>query len=38
MYGVFEPKLADELTDDNKKNALVSLIFLKEKRNGEIEA
>jgi hypothetical protein len=37
MYGVFEPKLADELTDDDKKKALASLIFLKEKRNGDIK-
>jgi hypothetical protein len=37
-YGVFEPKLADELTDDDKKKALASLIFLKEKRNGDIKA
>ncbi len=36
-YGVFEPKLADEPTDDKKK-ALASLIFLKEKRNGDIKA
>ncbi len=37
-YEVFEPKLADELTDDDKKNALSSLIFLKEKRNADIKA
>jgi hypothetical protein len=37
-YGVFEPKLADELTNNDKKNALASLIFLKEKRNGDIKA
>jgi hypothetical protein len=35
---VFEPKLVDELTDDDKKKALASLIFLKEKRNGDIKA
>jgi hypothetical protein len=38
MYGVFEPKLADELTDNDKKKASASLIFLKEKRNGDIKA
>ncbi len=37
-YGVFEPKSADELADDDKKKALASLIFLKEKRNGYIKA
>jgi hypothetical protein len=37
-YGVFEPKLVDELTDDDKKKASASLIFLKEKRNGDIKA
>ncbi len=37
-HGVFEPKLADEPTDDDKKKALASLIFLKEKRNGDIKA
>ncbi len=36
-YGVFEPKLADELTDNDKKKVLASLIFLKEKRNGDIK-
>jgi hypothetical protein len=35
MYGVFEPKLADDLTDTDKK---ASLIFLKEKRNGDTKA
>jgi hypothetical protein len=35
---VFEPKSADELTDNDKKNALASLIFLKEKRNRDIKA
>jgi hypothetical protein len=29
MHGVFEPKLVDELTDNDKKKALASLIFLK---------
>ncbi len=37
MYGVFEPKSADELTDDDKKNALASLIFLKEKKTGTLK-
>ncbi len=37
-YGVFEPKLADELTDNDMKKALASLIFLKEKLNGDIKA
>jgi hypothetical protein len=38
MHGVFEPKLADELTDNDEKKALTSLTFLKEKRNGDIKA
>jgi hypothetical protein len=37
-YGVFQPKSVDELTDNDKKKALASLIFLKEKRNGDIKA
>jgi hypothetical protein len=37
-YGVFEPKSADELTDNDKKKVLASLIFLKEKRNEGIKA
>jgi hypothetical protein len=37
-YGVFEPKLVDELTYDDKKKGLASLIFLKKKRNGDIKA
>jgi len=37
-YGVFEPKSASDLTDDDKRKALASLIFLKEKRNGDIKA
>jgi len=37
-YGVFEPKSATDLTDEDKRNALASLIFLKEKRNGNIKA
>ncbi len=35
---MFEPKSADEMTDNDKKKALASLIFLKEKRNGDIKA
>ncbi len=35
---MFEPKLADELTDNDKKKVYASLIFLKEKRNGDIKA
>jgi hypothetical protein len=38
MYGVFELKLVDELTDNYKKKALASLIFPKEKINGDIKA
>ena len=37
-YGVFEPKSADDLTDEEKRQALASLIFLKEKNNGDIKA
>ena len=37
-YGVFEPKSATDLTDEDKRKALPSLIFLKEKRNGNIKA
>jgi hypothetical protein len=37
-YGVFEPKSATDLTDEDKRKALASLIFLKEKRNGDIKA
>ncbi len=35
---MFEPKSADELTDDDKKKAYASLIFLKEKRTRDIKA
>jgi hypothetical protein len=38
MYRGFEPKLMDEVTDNDKKKALASLIFLKEKRHGDIKA
>lgn len=37
-YQVFEPLDALNLSDEEKKGALSSLIFLKEKRNGEIKA
>ncbi len=37
-YIVFEQMSADELTDNDKKKVLASLIFLKEKRNGDIKA
>ncbi len=37
-YGVFEPKSATDLTDEDKRKALASLIFLKEKQNGDIKA
>ncbi len=30
--------MVDKLTDDDKKKVLASLIFLKEKRNGDIKA
>jgi hypothetical protein len=36
--GVFELKLVDKLTDNDKKKALASFIFLKEKRIGDIKA
>jgi hypothetical protein len=31
-YGVFEPKSVDELTDNDKKKALASLIFLNKQK------
>jgi hypothetical protein len=37
-YGVFEPKLVDELADNDKKKVLASLIFQKEKTNGDNKA
>jgi hypothetical protein len=37
-YDVFEPLYADSLTDVKKSKALASLIFLKEKRNGDVKA
>ena len=37
-YGVFEPKHARDLSEEDKKKALSSLIFLKEKKSGVIMA
>jgi hypothetical protein len=37
-YNVFEPLEANSLSDEEKKRALSSLIFLKEKRNGTVKA
>jgi len=37
-YKVFEPKLANELSEEDRKKALSSLIFLKEKKGGAIKA
>ena len=37
-YNVFEPLEANNLSDEEKKGALSSLIFLKEKRNGRVKA
>ncbi len=37
-YGVFEPKHARDLSEEDKKKALSSLIFLKEKKSGVIKA
>ncbi len=37
-YGVFEPKHARDLSEEDKKKALSSLIFLKEKKSGLIKA
>jgi hypothetical protein len=36
-YNVFEPLEANSLRDEEKKGALSSLIFLKEKRNGTVK-
>jgi hypothetical protein len=38
MYGVFEPKHARDLSEEDKKKALSLLIFLKEKKSGVIKA
>jgi hypothetical protein len=37
-YGVFEPKHARDLSEEDKKKALSSLIFLKEKKSGVMKA
>jgi hypothetical protein len=37
-YEVFEPLEASTLDEEEKKGALSSLIFLKEKRNGDMKA
>jgi hypothetical protein len=37
-YKVFEPKHAYDLSEEDRKKALSSLIFLKEKKNGTIKA
>jgi hypothetical protein len=37
-YGVFKPKHARDLLEEDKKRALSSLIFLKEKKSGVIKA
>jgi hypothetical protein len=36
-YGVFKPQHARDLSDDNKKKALSSLIFLRQKKNGAVK-
>jgi hypothetical protein len=36
-YGVFKPKHARDLSDKEKNKALSSLIFLKEKKSGDIK-
>ena len=37
-YNVFEPLYANALTEDEKAQALVSLIFLKQKQNEDVKA
>ena len=37
-YKVFEPQNANDLSEDDKRKALSSLIFLKEKKDGNIKA
>jgi hypothetical protein len=37
-YEVFEPQHANDLSEDDKRNALLSLIFLKEKKDRNIKA
>ncbi len=36
-YGVFEPQHAQDLLDDDKKKVLLSLIFLRQKKNGTVK-
>ena len=38
LYDVFEPLEADMLTEEERQKALTSLIFLKEKQNGDVKA
>ncbi len=37
-YEVFEPQHAKDLLDNDKKKALLSLIFLRQKKNGAVKA
>ncbi len=37
-YGVFEPQHARDLSDNDKKKALLLLIFLRQKKNGAVKA
>ncbi len=37
-YGVFKPQHARDLSDNDKKKALLSLIFLRQKKNGGVKA
>ncbi len=38
QFNTFEPKCANKLTNKDKKKALASLIFIKEKQNGDVKA
>ena len=38
QYKVFEPKHANDLSEEDRKKVLSSLIFLKEKKSGAIKA
>ena len=38
LYDVFEPLEAERLTKEEREKALTSLIFLKEKQNGDVKA
>ncbi len=38
VYDVFEPLCANKLSQEEKSKALTSLIFLKEKRDGNVKA